>query len=81
MKEPLVGTPFVSVKVVCVRAVCDVPHCMLTVQLNVSPKSLPGSVMLSCWLTRFLPGPRVRTPLFRVKPPAEPSVAVMRTLT
>lgn len=81
MKEPLVGTPLVSVNVVFVSAVADVPHWMLTVQLNVEPRSLPGSVMLSAWLTRFLPGPKVRTPLFSVNPPEEPSVAVMRTFT
>jgi hypothetical protein len=37
--------------------------------------------MLSTWLTRFLPGPRVMTPELRVKPPEDPSVAVILTLT
>ena len=82
MNEPLVGTAFVSVNVVFVSALADVPHWMLTTQLNVSPRSLPGIVADSCWLTKFLPGPSVRTPVLRTKPlTPDPSVTVMRTLT
>ncbi len=81
VKEPLDGTPVVSVNVVCVSAVGDVPHWMLTLQLNVDPRSALGKVMLSSWLTRFFPGPRVMTPELRVKPPDDPSVPVILTLT
>ena len=81
VKDPLVGTPLVSVKVVCVRAVGDVPHWMLTLQLNVVPISPVLNVVLSVWPTRFLPGPSVRTPEFRVMGENVPSVIVIRTFT
>lgn len=81
MKEPLVGTLLVSVNVVCVRAVGDVPHWTLRVQLKVVPISPVLNVVLSTWLTRFLPGPSVRTPVFRVTGGNEPSVIVIRTFT
>ena len=81
MKDPLVGTPLVSVNVVCVRAVGDVPHWTLTVQLNVVPTWAALNVVLSCWPTKFLPGPSVRTPVFRVTGGNEPSVIVIRTFT
>ena len=81
MKEPLVGTLLVSVNVVFVRAVGDVPHWTLTLQLNVVPISLELNVSLSCRLTRFLPGPSVRTPVFSGVVVNEPSVTVISTLT
>lgn len=85
MKEPLVGTLVVSVNVlvngVCPRAVGDVPHWTLTVQLNVVPIWAALNVVLSCWPTKFLPGPNVRTPEFRVIGENVPSVIVIRTFT
>ena len=72
MKEPLVGIPLTSVKLLlgsCAGSVVAVvPHWIDRVQLNVSPTSLLGMKTLNDRLTTFCPGASVRTPELRVKP-------------